>query len=70
MKLRLKCIHCGHEVDAETCSAADRQMSEHYRGSHPHRQYATELELTLQEAHETGRMSDNDYLNFEQRLKS
>ena len=47
---RLKCIHCGHRVEAITCVAADRLMVTHYLEAHPERTYCDPAALDYEDA--------------------
>lgn len=56
----MKCIHCGHPVEATSWNAADRAMVEHYAQAHPERKYAEEIDLQTDEAIRDGRLSFQD----------
>jgi hypothetical protein len=52
----LKCIHCGHRVEAETLLAGDRLMLAHYDEAHPGRKYAELIDIEIDEAIASGRL--------------
>jgi hypothetical protein len=57
---KLKCVHCGHRIEAPSWNEADRAMVEHYAAVHPDRKYAEEIDLQTDEAIRDGRLSFED----------